>query len=232
MWRSARRSARTAMSVPPPPTAATASWTIRQIARRRPDVERCDLCSRDVPPSHAHLIEPATRRLACACEACAVLFDGARDAKYKRIPREAHLLSAFRLSDAQWESFRIPIDLAFFFESSPLGRVVALYPSPAGPTESLLALETWQDLVRENPPLSRLRADVEALLVNRVGLTRRSDPAEYFILPIDECFRLVGLIRLHWKGLSGGTEVWHQIGAFFDGLRTRAVPVREEASHA
>ena len=26
--------------------------------------------------------------------------------------------------------------------------------------------------------------------------------------PIDQCFRLVGIIRAGWKGLSGGTEVW------------------------
>ena len=35
--------------------------------------------------------------------------------------------------------------------------------------------------------------------------------AQYYIVPIDECYRLVGLIRMHWRGLSGGTEVWKEI---------------------
>jgi hypothetical protein len=58
--------------------------------------------------------------------------------------------------------------------------------------------------------------DVEALLVNRVGAAR-----DYFIVPIDECYKLVGLIRLHWRGLSGGAVVWGEIGRFFDELRRR-----------
>jgi hypothetical protein len=60
------------------------------------------------------------------------------------------------------------------------------------------------------------------LLVNRVGHVRGASPAEYYLVPIDECYKLVGLIRRHWRGLSGGTEVWREIGAFFNGLKTRA----------
>ena len=61
-----------------------------------------------------------------------------------------------------------------------------------------------------SPCCARCEPDVEALLVNRVARReriRRARP-DYFVVPIDECFRLVGLIRPHWKGLSGGTEVW------------------------
>jgi hypothetical protein len=46
-------------------------------------------------------------------------------------------------------------------------------------------------------------------------------------VPIDACYRLVGLIRLHWKGLSGGNEVWQEIGSFFAGLRSQAEIVKE-----
>ena len=66
--------------------------------------------------------------------------------------------------------------------------------------------------------------DVETFLVNRVGKLH-----EYYIVPIDECFRLVGLIRLHWRGLSGGAEVWKQIGDFFADLKARSTEVRETA---
>jgi hypothetical protein len=36
----------------------------------------------------------------------------------------------------------------------------------------------------------------------------------------------VGLIRANWKGLSGGTEVWDEIGLFFADLRMRSGAMR------
>ena len=110
----------------------------------------------------------------------------------------------------------------FFFRSSLEGRTIALYPSPAGAVESLLPLEAWGEIVDVNPALHRLRPDIEALLVNRVGHAHGMKSAEYYIAPIDECFKLVGLIRSNWKGLSGGTEVWTEIGNFFTRLRANA----------
>ena len=141
--------------------------------------------------------------------------------KYKRVPRRVLFLRDFQLTDAQWDGLMVPIEMAFFFKSSPQGKVIALYPSPAGPTESLLSLDTWTDIVETNPILNEMEADVTALLVNRVGHARGASPAEYYLVPIDECYRLVGLIRTHWRGLSGGTEVWREIGAFFAALKKR-----------
>ena len=126
------------------------------------------------------------------------------------------------MSDGDWESLLIPINMAFFFFSSTHGRMVTLYPSPAGAIESLLPLDAWTDIVRNNPVLNQLEPDIEALLVNRVGHARDSAPAEYFFAPMDDCYRLVGLIRTHWKGLSGGNEVWEEIARFFNALRARA----------
>jgi hypothetical protein len=187
---------------------------LRQLVRPRSPSERCELCSAGLPPEHAHLIEPATRRLLCSCEACALLFSGQQNAKFRRVPRDVQFLADFRLTDAQWDELHLPINLAFFFHSSPAGRVVAVYPSPAGATESLLTLEAWQALAEENPTLRTLEPDVEALLVNRVGPTR-----EHYRVPIDQCYKLVGLIRTTWRGLSGGDEVWQAIGPFFRGLK-------------
>ena len=121
--------------------------------------------------------------------------------------------------------------MAFFLKSSLESRVVALYPSPAGATESLLALESWNDIVERNPILNEMESDVEGLLVNRLGYSRGYSAAEYYLLPIDECYKLVGLIRMHWKGLSGGTDVWRELGEFFSSLKGRAVEVGAE-SHA
>lgn len=203
---------------------------LRQFVRpRKRDVERCELCSAEVAAGHPHLIEPGTRKLLCTCDACAILFSG-MGTKYKRVPRRVLALQNFHLSDGQWESLMVPISMAFFFRSTPDARVVAFYPSPAGATESLLPLGTWKDIEDANPILLEVESDVEALLVNRVGHARGFTAAEYYVLPIDECYKLVGLIRANWRGLSGGTEVWQEIGQFFDGLKQRATVVKEEAN--
>ena len=192
---------------------------LRQFARRRSTAERCELCSAELATVHSHLLESSKRQIFCACEACAVLFCGQAGAHYVRIPRRIRLLVDLAMTDLQWEGLMIPINLAFFYHDSAAGKVAAMYPSPAGATESSLSLESWQEIREENPPLQTMEPDVEAFLVHRIG-----GHAEYYIVPIDECFRLVGLIRMHWKGLSGGNEVWKQIEHFFSDLRSRATP--------
>lgn len=202
--------------------------SLRQFARKpQRQVEKCEMCSAELRSEHSHLIELTQRRLHCACDACAMLFSGQAGTKYKRVPRDVRLLANFKMTDAEWDGLLIPINLAFFFLNSIDSRVSALYPSPAGATESLLPLEAWSSIVEANSELNLLEPDVEALLVNRVGQARGSVPAEYYIVPIDECYKLVGLIRIHWRGLSGGTEVWQEIGAFFTELRARAQVVTE-----
>jgi hypothetical protein len=190
---------------------------LRDLVRQRSAAEHCEMCGAALAPAHQHLIEPASRRLLCCCDACAVLFSGRQSARYRRVPRLIQSLPDFRLTDAQWEELRLPINLAFFFRSSAAGRVVAVYPSPAGATESLLPLEAWHALEEENPLLRELEPDVEALLVNRVGPAR-----DHYRIPIDECYKLVGLIRTNWRGLSGGAEVWEVIGRFFSSLKGRS----------
>lgn len=187
--------------------------------RRQAAPEACDLCGEEVPAEHRHLLNVATRELACACRACSILFHdpAASEGRYRLIPDRRLFLEGFRMTDAQWEGLRIPVDVAFFFHSAPAGRVVAFYPSPMGPTESLLKLETWQELERENPILAEMEEDVEALLVNRVRGAR-----EHYIVPMDRCYGLVGLIRTNWRGLGGGQEVWEEIGDFFEDLRRGA----------
>lgn len=188
------------------------------------------MCSEELAVSHQHLLEPVGRKLMCACDACAVLFGNQGQTKYKRVPRRVTYLADFHMTDSQWEGLMMPINMAFFFQSTPQGRVVALYPSPAGATESLLSFDTWDEIAGQNPVLREMEADVEALLVNRIGHARGFTQPEYFIVPIDECFRLTGLIRSRWQGLSGGTEVWREIGQFFNELRARSPRVMEKAN--
>lgn len=203
--------------------------TLRQFARKRTNVETCEMCSRELASAHQHLLEPATRKLICACDACAILFSGASNLKFKRVPRDVRFLADFRMTEGQWDSLMIPIEMAFLFHSTPHEKVMAYYPSPAGATESLLALDTWNDVVAENPALNNMESDVEALLVNRVGATRGVTP-EFYVVPIDECYKLVGLIRMHWHGLSGGTEVWREVAKFFAELKTKAGVATEDSN--
>jgi hypothetical protein len=186
---------------------------LRKFVRPHEPEERCDGCGVTLPADHIHQFDLVTRRVRCVCHSCAAL----NATTYRDIPRRVLPLSKFKISDAQWDDLMIPISLAFFSFQTPANRAVALYPGPAGATESSLRLEAWEEIANPNPELKRMEPDVEALLVNRVGQGR-----DYFIVPIDECYKLVGLIRLHWHGLSGGAPVWGEIARFFENLRGRA----------
>ena len=187
---------------------------LRRYAQPRVPEERCDLCKIALAPVHRHLLEPGNRQVHCACDACALRFQGVIGGRFKLIPRDPRPLPGMEMTDLQWEGLALPINLAFFFFSTPANKMLALYPSPAGATESLLPLETWSMLVADTPALGTMEPDVEALLVNRVG-----NAHDYLIAPIDRCFELAGLIRLEWRGFSGGDAVWRKIDAFFARLR-------------
>lgn len=195
-------------------------------AQDRSAQQQCELCGESILPEHRHLLEVSSREILCVCRPCSILFDreAASEGRYRLIPDRHLFLEDFEMDDAQWDSLRIPVDMAFFFHSAPAGRVVAFYPSPMGPTESLLKLGTWEELEGSNPVLKGMERDVEALLVNRVWGAR-----EHFLVPMDECYSLVGLIRMHWRGLSGGSKVWEEIDRFFENLKKRSKTVVRDA---
>jgi hypothetical protein len=197
----------------------------RAVAEREAAAERCDLCGLPIPSEHRHLLDLTQRELMCACQACSVLFasDAASAGHYRLVGDRRLRIDDLELDDAAWEELRLPVDMAFFFRNSAAGRVQAFYPSPMGPTESLLELDAWAELEQANPVLSTLAPDVEALLVNRVRGARG-----HWIVPISECYALVGLIRTRWRGFTGGAEVWKEIGRFFDDLDRRAKPASRD----
>lgn len=201
---------------------------LRRLAQPRPVTEQCDFCSATLNAGHRHLLEVATGKIICACSPCALRFENVVG-RWKLIPQDTRLLPDFQMSDAEWESLALPIQLVFFFYSTPAAKTVAYYPSPAGATESLLPMASWKTLAAANPPVARMEPDVQALLVNRLGAAR-----QYFIVPIDRCYELAGLIRLHWRGLSGGETVWRELDQFFAGLSAGTGPARwqQEVAHA
>jgi hypothetical protein len=193
---------------------------LQQMLQKRPPAgERCDYCATPLSPQHSHLIELAERRILCACRPCYIVFEpaGAAQGRYRAIPDRYLEIGEFAIADAQWDTLQIPIGLAFFFYNSLEQRMVAFYPSPAGATESLLPLDTWDDIVAHYPGLGTLTPDVEAALIRR---TREGSCA--FVVPIDSAYELVGLIRTSWKGFDGGAEAHEKIAAYFENLRRRS----------
>jgi hypothetical protein len=152
------------------------------------------------------------RQIVCTCESCWALRSG--EADFRPVGSRTLWLEQFELPEEIWAQFRIPIGLAFFMHSSVTNCVVALYPSPAGATESELHFETWERLAALNPVLRDLEPDAEALIVNRT-----SDPPAFAIAPIDRCYLLVGMVKEAWEGISGGGAVERAIDEYFEELR-------------
>jgi hypothetical protein len=173
---------------------------------------RCELCPLSLAEDHKHLLDLEERRIICVCPTCWSVRSG--EARYRPTGSRTLWLEPFDLSDEMWASFQIPIGLAFFLRSTTTGGIVAMYPSPAGATESELDLYAWDRLVAANPGLDDLDPDAEALIVNRMAT-----PAAFAIAPLDDCYRLVGIIKATWEGISGGAAMEAAVQQYFDALR-------------
>jgi hypothetical protein len=207
------------------PAHGLSSPRLAGLARPRPAVaadpageEHCELCGRPIDAAHRHLVEPATRRVVCACRPCSLLFErsAAAHGQLRLVPEERRRLTGFVLTEPTWAALRIPVDMAFFIRTGE-AAVQAFYPSPLGPTESHLALTAWSEVESANPELAGLLPEVQALLVNR---TARRPGA--WIVPVTDGYRLVAVIRTSWRGFTGGAAVWEQLERFFAELDRRA----------
>jgi len=178
--------------------------------------ECCDLCGVDIADDHRHLLQLVERRIVCACEACWAMRAGEGD--YRPTGSRTLWLPDLDLPNELWAEFQIPIGLAFLMKSTVTACVVAMYPSPAGATESELHFESWDRVLARNPVLEGLESDIEGLIVNRLA-----DPPQYAIAPIDRCYGLTGLIKASWEGISGGPRVREAVGEFFERLSAEAV---------
>jgi hypothetical protein len=208
-----------------PGTSRLARLAQRATEEREAALEHCEMCSEAIADEHRHLLDLEHRQILCSCRACALLFDrpAAAEGRLRLIPERGYRIEDLELSDLAWEELRLPVDIAFVVRRSADDGVGAFYPSPMGATESLLTLEAWQQLEDANPVLRTLTPDVEALLVNRARGARQA-----WIVPIDVCYRLVGLIRTRWRGLTGGKEVWEELRRSFEELDRRSRPASRQ----
>ncbi|MFI0720605.1 DUF5947 family protein [Streptomyces sp. NPDC021224] len=197
-----------------------------------PRPERCELCGTGLGGTglgagHRHLVDTGRRTLACACPACALLFEnpGSAHGRFRTVPDRWLTDPGHTVDDAAWERLRIPVGVVFFFRNAALDRFVALYPSPAGATESELEPDSWQEVLDRTRLAAVLRPDVEALL-----LRRDDGGCACYLVPIDACYELVGRMRLLWQGFDGGAEARAALDAFFASVAGRARPFREDAA--
>ncbi|MGW6907882.1 DUF5947 family protein [Streptomyces sp. NPDC054940] len=204
-------------------TAATVGLR-RFLTERPPQPERCELCAVVVPEDHRHMVDTEKRALVCVCTACAVLMErpGAAAGRFRAVPARYLTDPGHRLDERAWEALRIPVGVAFFFRNAALDRLVALYPSPAGATESELEPDTWTEVLGDSRLAALLEPDVEALL-----LRRTDGQIECHLVPIDVCYELVGRMRLLWQGFDGGAEARAALDAFFADVLRRARPLDE-----
>ncbi len=82
----------------------------------------------------------------------------------------------------------------------------------------MLALESWRELACADAAIDAMEPDVEALLVRR----GREGGFECFLVPIDACYELTGIVRRRWRGFDGGEDARRDIDAFFDALREKS----------
>jgi hypothetical protein len=202
--------------------------------------ERCEFCATDLGDRHGHVADLAEHRLLCVCRPCYLLFapEGAGGGRFRAVGEDVRRVADLRLDEAAWDGLRVPVDLVFFLRQTlrdpsslgsaaqaGVGRLLAFYPGPGGATESELELAAWSDISAANPVLDRVAPDVEAVL-----LRRHDGGFSCYLVPVDVCYELVGMVRSHWTGLGGGPDVWARIGGYFDDLDRRSSDVPRDGA--
>jgi hypothetical protein len=186
---------------------------IRSSAGRTAPGEVCELCAAPVPEEHRHLYDTVEAEVRCACGPCSVLFtdSGAGGGHFRLVPRRR-----VRLPRIDTAALGVPVGLVFFVPRAD-GTVTAQGPSPAGAMRWEVDAAAWRRLADRFPQLATVEPEVEALLINTV-----QEFDHHWIVPIDDCFRMVAMVRREWRGLSGGGRVWPTVQGFFAELTERS----------
>jgi hypothetical protein len=217
--------------LPPPPDPSVVHLPLprRRVSAPSPRAEadhdpagKCELCGGALEPDHRHGVDVDERRLVCACRACSLVLSAnvAGRGRFRALPDRVLAVPDFA-TGGRWDALGIPVSTAFFFIDSNAGGVVAFYPSPAGATESTLAEGVWEALADGCDAARDLQPDTEAILV-RDG----PDGMECYLVPIDRCYSLVGLLRTRWRGFDGGQDAHDALAGYFAQLQAQASSVR------
>jgi hypothetical protein len=183
-------------------------------AKRDRETAHCEVCGEAIGSAHRHVVDRVDRRLLCACTGCALAFDGEQPARFRAVPDRMHAEALDLFREGDLEALGVPVGLAFFFRSSTQKRWVAAFPSVAGATEAELPEDAWAALEARSDRVRNMASDVEAVLVRR----RRDARYDAFIVPVDLCYELTGLLRRKWRGIDGGDEARGALDELFAGL--------------
>lgn len=208
---------------------------LRRALAARPRGPRCELCQVPIAPEaapgapgpgapgldlgsrgHDHLLAPARREVRCVCAGCARARAEAAPREWVRIRRRVHRLGPLALDPDPFASLGVPVRVVFFARNAA-GEARACYPSPAGVTEAPLDPVAWDALTAGRPELAALAPEAEVLLVHALG-----DARDAWIVSLDLALRLVGLVRRHWRGFTGGREVVVELRRFLAALDVEA----------
>jgi hypothetical protein len=181
-------------------------------APRPAPASRCEVCAATIPERHRHVVEIGRRGVACACRACAILFERS-DTRYRTVPDRVLRDPALTITAAQ---LGVPVGLACFVRESE--RTAIWYPGPAGITDDELDTDGWSALADATPLARELAPHVEALLV---WAPRNAASRGGYLVPVTAAYELAGRLRATWQGFTGGAEAEAQLAAFFADLDTR-----------
>jgi hypothetical protein len=181
-------------------------------APRPAPAARCEVCAAAIPDRHRHVVELGVRGVACACPACAILFERG-DTRYRTVPDRVLRDPAFAIGTAE---LGVPVGLACFVREAD--RVAIWYPGAAGITDDELDAAGWDALVAATPLANELASYVEALLV---WAPRGAASRGCYLVPVTAAYELAGRLRTTWQGFTGGAEAEAQLAAFFAELDTR-----------
>lgn len=185
------------------PGALRAVAALRRFAAPTDEVTPCDLCGVPIRDEHAHLFEPEPRRVACACTACALVFQE-DTGRYRRLHSRAVRARGVELEEDDFRALDVPVRLAVLSPSAVHGCVFATYPNAGGATEAVVPRTAWDALSAGQPAVASVRPDLEGLIIDHLGGRKRA-----FVASLDLCYRFVGVLR------AGGTRA----GALGDAMR-------------
>lgn len=168
-----------------------------------------------------HLLDLIHHTFLSICNGCALAFGprGANAGTYRLVPTRHLALLDFQGTNELGTGPERWGKVAYLLRSSEAGRILILSLDPAGVRESTFDLECWRTLLKANPLLDSLEPDVEALLINR-----SAQPPSSYIVPIDTCSRLLGLLSRCQQNQKREQEIWEAIEAFFAEIQAEASP--------
>ena len=200
-----------------PTIAAPVYRSLRQFVRSRPRPSAASCAAIGLAAEHSHLVEPASRQLVCSCDACSILFSGQQSRAISTGSQRRRVLAG------------LPTDRCPMGRSTSTDQPGLFHDKHAGRPRARLLPESGRGhrIAPGARGLARLGGGEPDPRPTRAGCRStpgQSDEQGSRVLPrpIDECYKLVGLIRANWRGLSGGSGSLGGSGQFFTRLKKRS----------